>query len=149
MKNLLISIITTITFSVFASLENDINFLAKMADVGTNGGEAFVSKYDVNTFAYKPLVKELMNDIAGSDCKYTPLIGREVVLSNIGMTAIFQNDDRASILLDKIHANKDLVGAIGYTWDGEEGDTEYCSTELLKFYFSNGQVLVITYDSTT
>lgn len=132
-----------------AQLDKDIAKLAALAQVGTNGGEAIIQKYDVTTFNYNKLIRNLFASIKDSDCKYRPVIGRSNVVDYADSFTIFADSKEAIQLLKKLQQSKQLKAALGYYWDGSEGYSEYCSTESMDLYFINGTVLYISYDSTT
>lgn len=138
-----------LSFSAFADLNKDIARLAKIANVGSNGGEAFIAKYDVKKFKYDVIVKELLESIKGSDCAFTPFIGKTALLSNATSTVIFYNSKEADKILTRLNKKGEIKAATGYYWTDESGDSEYCSREDLNIYFTNGTVLYISHDSTT
>ncbi len=138
-----------LSFSALADLDKDIARLSTLADVGTNGGEVFVKNYNVATFKYDSIVKSLLSSIKGSECKFTPLIGREALLRDAGSMVIFYQASEAEKILKRLNKQGLIKGAAGFYWTGELGDSEYCSREDLDIYFTNGKVLVITHDSTT
>lgn len=151
MKTIILVLSLTLSSVAFAdTLDRDIKRLQKLAEVGTNGGEAIVSTYKVAQFNYKPLIKNLLSSIKGNECRYTPSIGvRKTLWENIGAFEIYRNSDEAMNLLEKLDRAGKIKGALGYYWNGDSGDSEYCSTESLDIYFTNGKVLFISLDNTT
>lgn len=149
MRNLILASLILASTANAASLSKDIKRLASLVDVGTNGGDTYINKYDVKKFSYGPIVKALLENIEGSDCSFVPLIGTTKVESNFSNMSIFNNRDEAEKLLSKLFEQKKVKAAIGRLWDGDRGDSEYCSTEELELFFTNGEVLSIIYDSTT
>lgn len=139
-----------VTVSAHASqLDKDIAKLATLAEVGSNGGEAIIEKYDVAAFNYNKIIRNLFASIKESDCKYSPVIGRANVVGYADAFTIFADSKEAIKILKKLQQSKQLKAALGYYWDGAEGYSEYCSTESMDLYFTNGTVLYISYDSTT
>lgn len=149
MKALFISLLLIAVPQAFGAtkLDQDIETLAQLVDVGTNGGDVRIVNYDVKKFKYKPLVENLASSIEGNSCGYRLAVGRARVLSSdfIILTP------EAIELLERLNKEGKLKAALGYYWDwtSDQGDSEYCSTETLDLYFTNGKALLITYDSTT
>lgn len=145
-------LLLTLIFSFTAharQLDKDIAQLASLAEVGSNGGEAVIAKYDMAAFNYNKVIRELFASVRDSDCKYRPVIGRGNVVDYAGTFIIFSESKEAIKILKKLNSSKQLKAALGYFWDGAEGYSEYCSTERMDLYFTNGTVLYISYDSTT
>ncbi len=149
MKFLFTILCLTLSSHILASTHQEILFLQKAADVGTNGGDAVVVKKNFKKSEYKILVQELMNEIEDSECKFTPVIGRTDLKLNIEAFQFFQNSSKSIFQISNMISNKKIIGAIGYYWDGTNGDSEYCSTERLQLYFENGESLILSFDSTT
>lgn len=153
MRTLFSILALTVAFatSAFAgSLEKDIRKLKDLAFVGTNGGEANVSKYDVSKFDYNPKVKDLLDGLNDNGCGFAPIIGRTRLLETLSDTHIYEdNSEEVKELLVKLIKDKKVKAAIGYYWPRSEGDFEYCGREDLNIYFTNGEVLSIFFDSTT
>ena len=132
------------------SLEDTIKLLEESVFVGTNGGDSNVYKYDLKTFKYGPLVKSLLENIEESTCKFTAVIGRKSFFEKISNFHIIRGaKTNVAEILKKLAQKLQIKAIIGYFWDGENGDSEYCTKERLEVYFKNGRVLRVDLDSTT
>lgn len=149
MKILFTTLILLINIQIYASTHHEILSLKKAADVGTNGGDASIINKMFHQSDYKKLVPELLNDIKESDCSFTPVIGKAQLKNHVDSFQFFSASKKSVQLILKMIENKKIIGAIGYFWDGTNGESEYCSTEKLDLYFENGESLILTFDSTT
>lgn len=128
-----------------SSLDSDIKSLTK-AVAEDYTPETEVGSYNVKTFSYKPLVKDLMDNIRGSTCKFSPAIGNKKVLTYITDFYIFKSNPTALALVKKMEKAGDIKASIGYYWPGESGDVENCSRESITFYFTNGKYLNVYFN---
>lgn len=149
MKHLIALIALLSSIQISANTHLEILSLKKSADVGTNGGDAYIINKMFHNSDYKKLVPELLNDIKESDCSFTPVIGKTKLKNHVDSFQFFSESKKSVQLILKMIENKKIIGAIGYFWDGTNGDSEYCSTEKLDLYFENGESLILTFDSTT
>lgn len=150
MKSILVLMTVLFASSAFADLKSDIRDLQNLANLGSNGGGADIETYDVRKFSYQKEERELEEDIGGSSCEFTKVIGRRELIKYVDSFALYSaNDRKVNAILQRLHDQKQLVGALGFMWSGDEGDSESCSLEGLKIFFKNGEVLVLAHDSTT
>ncbi len=150
MKNLLIlsALFLSSINPASANLQRDLQELSQLVDTGTNGDPAFIGTYNVKKFSYKPLVKELLEKTS-NECKFTPLIGKKAVLSNLSSFGSLAENPEAIAIIKRLNNSGQLKAALGFYWNGENGETEYCLEDSIELYFTDGTFIAITFNSTT
>lgn len=152
-RNVFITLIAFISFTVSAQSNNitsKLKFIEANVDVGRNGGEALIiNEGRFHKRLYKEFVEESLELVRDSGCSYQLVIGRKNLQAYLGSFALFSKSKKAQKVLIELLQNDQVLGAYGYFWNGDKGESEYCSTESLNIYFTNGQALLLSFDSTT
>ncbi len=131
------------------STAKDVNRLRALVDVGTNGGDTYLFKYDVKKFNYSRAIATVLEDTKESECSYVVVKSRREMKQEIGSFASFAESDEAQNIVKRLISSGHVKAAIGYYWDGVKGYSEYCLREGMTLYFYDGQALSVEYDSTT
>lgn len=139
------AILLLLSFSALAQTTND-KLIKKLEaiDIGGNGSECSLSKYDVNKFDYTQAVKAFYKD--HSEDEDVVLLKWDEV---INLAKNYTNDEWMNTFR-KLQKNKQIKAMFGSGIDEEIcTESEYCLRGSVKIYFKTGQQLSCYFDWTT
>jgi hypothetical protein len=122
--------------------------IADGANIGN--GDSAVVQYDMQTFKYIDAVNaiesSLENQNDADSCKFVTTRSTQGSLDDLNN---LNTDDKSSEELQKLKDQGKIKHIISRQWDGNSGDSEYCSYYYFSIYTNEGQLLYLNYDYTT
>ena len=135
-------------------------YLDKLVDVVSDvigNGDVGVYEYDVKKLNIGKSINEIKETYEG--CSKEIVVGRRENIERMKeddyIDDSFQDwhkvdHPRTKFVagVQKLYKAKKLKTIIGYTWDGDKGDSEYCSFSAYDIYTTDGYVLSVIFDFT-
>ncbi len=114
--------------------------------VNVSNGDCGVKDFDASN---ADLEQELKSEIAGlkdaHSCSFDGSVEQDTRSATENLDGVTEEFEH---LLKEVQAAGQVVGVVKAGWDGEDGDSEYCSVYTTQVFLKNGKVLYVNGDYT-